>query len=116
VRLSVKETLRQHVSVAYSALDDKKGENIVVLDISKISVLSDYFIIATGRNKNHIRTLVDNVQDELEKSGKPVNHREGADAWVLLDYGDFIVHVFGPEDREFYNIEHIWGDADRVNL
>jgi ribosome-associated protein len=106
----------RYVTDAYHALDEKKGEDIVVLDISKISVISDFFIIATGNNANHMRTLAENAEDRLAKSGRTVSHREGANAagWILLDYKDFIVHIFSKEDREFYDIEHIWGDADRV--
>ena len=111
-----KEEVMQLVTAVCDALDDKKGSDIVVLDISKITVLSDYFVIVTGNNVNHMKTLVENVKDRMEKCGRHIKHQEGAGSWILLDYGDFIVHVFNSEDREFYNLEHIWGDADVVSL
>ena len=98
--------------IAYQALEDKKGEDIKIIDISNVSVLADYFIIANGNNKNQVQALVDNVQEELDKVGVQVKQVEGyrMGNWILLDYGDIIIHVFSKEDRLFYDLERIWRD------
>ena len=104
--------------LAYKALDDKKGEDIKVIDISKISVLADYFIIANGSNDSQVRALVENVEDELSKAGFEVRQREGYGLgnWVLLDFGSIIVHVFDKENRLFYDLERIWRDGKSVDV
>ena len=103
--------------LAYQALDDKKGEDIQVIDISQISVLADYFIIANGTNESQVRALVDNVEETLGKAGYEVKQREGygLGSWVLLDFGDIIVHVFDRENRVFYDLERIWRDGKQVD-
>ena len=104
--------------LAYKALDDKKGEDIKVIDISEISVLADYFIIANGSNDSQVRALVENVEDELSKAGFEVRQREGYGLgnWVLLDFGSIIVHVFDKENRLFYDLERIWRDGKYVDV
>ncbi len=104
--------------LAYKALDDKKGEDIKVIDISEISVLADYFIIANGTNESQVRAMVEAVEEELDKSGFAVKQREGYGLgnWVLLDFGEIIVHVFDKENRLFYDLERIWRDGKTVNL
>ena len=104
--------------LAYKALDDKKGEDIKVIDISEISVLADYFIIANGSNDSQVRALVENVEDELSKAGFEVKQREGYGLgnWVLLDFGSIIVHVFDKENRLFYDLERIWRDGKSVDV
>ena len=104
--------------LAYKALDDKKGEDIKVIDISEISVLADYFIIANGSNDSQVRALVENVEDELSKAGFEVRQREGYGLgnWVLLDFGSIIVHVFDKENRLFYDLERIWRDGKSVDV
>lgn len=99
------------------ALADKKGEDIRVIDIAGISVLADYFIIANGTNESQVRALVDNVEEELAKAGYEVKQREGygLGSWVLLDFGDIIVHVFDRENRLFYDLERIWSDGKQVD-
>ncbi len=102
------------VKAAYKALDDKLAVDIRVLEISEISVIADYFVIASGANSNQLKAMADNVEEELYKAGFQLNHSEGAQfnsSWILLDFGDIIVHLFNKEDREFYSIERIWGDA-----
>lgn len=102
------------VKAAYKAIDDKKGIDIVVLDISEISVIADYFVIASAANSSQIKALADVVEEKLYKeAGYRLHHAEGfqTNSWILLDFGDIIVHLFNKEDREFYNIERIWGDA-----
>lgn len=104
--------------LAYAALADKKGEDIRIIDISKISVLADYFIIASGSNKNQVQAMADNVQDELLKSGIEVKQIEGYQSgnWILMDYGDIIIHVFSNEDRLFYDLERIWRDGASISV
>lgn len=102
--------------IAYNALDDKKGEDIKIIDISNVSVLADYFIIANGSNANQVNALVDNVEQELAKEGFHAKQREGYGLgnWVLLDFGAVIVHVFDKENRLFYDLERIWRDGKLV--
>ncbi len=103
--------------IAYRALDDKKGEDIRIIDISSVSVLADYFIIANGMNDSQVRALVDNVEEELGKAGYYVKQREGYGTgnWVLLDFGDIIVHVFDKDNRLFYDLERIWRDGNIID-
>lgn len=106
------------VKIAYQALDDKLAEDIKVIDIREVSVVSDYFIIADGTNKNQVQAMVDNVQEELEKAGYPMKQMEGyrAGSWVLLDFNDIIIHIFDKENRFFYDLERIWKDGKEVNV
>ena len=100
------------------ALDDKKGEDIRILDISEVSVLADYFIICNGTSSSQVKALVDNVEEKMAKESYIVKQIEGngTGTWVLMDYGDVIVHVFDKENRLFYNLERIWSDGKRVEL
>ncbi len=104
--------------IAYEALSDKKGEDIKVIHIAEVSVLADYFIIANGNSDAQVRALVENVEEELDKVGCPVKQREGngTGGWVLLDFGDLIVHVFDKENRLFYDLERIWRDGKTVEV
>ena len=104
--------------IAYQALDDRKGEDIKIIDISKVSILADYFIIANGTNANQVNALVDNVEQELAKEGFEAKQREGYGLgnWVLLDFGEIIVHVFDKENRLFYDLERIWRDGKSVEV
>lgn len=112
------EQSKEMARLAYHALDDRKGEDIVVIDISLVSVVADYFIIANGSNENQVRALVDNVEEELGRAGYNVKQREGygLGSWVLMDYGEIIVHVFDKENRLFYDLERIWRDGKRVEM
>ena len=101
------------VKLAITALEDKKGEDIRVIDIREVSVLADYFLIASGSNGNQVQAMADNVEEELGKAGCPCKQVEGYQSanWILMDYGDIIVHVFDKEDRLFYDLERIWRDG-----
>lgn len=112
------ETSKKMVAIACRALDSKKGEDIRVIDISEISVLADYFIIANGNSSSQVQALVDNVEEELAKAGYHVKQREGYGLanWVLLDFGDIIIHVFDKENRLFYDLERIWKDGKTISL
>lgn len=109
---------KEMVKLAVQALEDKKGEDIKVIDITEVSVLADYFIIASGTNKNQVQALVDNVDETLGRAGYETKQMEGyATAnWVLLDYNDIIVHVFDSENRLFYDLERIWRDGKTISL
>lgn len=112
------EQSKEMARLAYHALDERKGEDIVMIDISLVSVMADYFLIANGSNENQVRALVDNVEEELGKAGYHVKQREGygLGSWVLMDYGEIIVHVFDKENRLFYDLERIWRDGKRVEI
>lgn len=102
--------------LAVEALEDKKAEDITIIDISEVSVLADYFIIADGNNKNQVQAMVDNVQEELFKAGYEMKQMEGyrEGNWILLDFGDIIIHIFDKENRLFYDLERIWKDGKEV--
>ncbi|HAY73448.1 MAG TPA: ribosome silencing factor [Ruminococcaceae bacterium] len=98
-------------------LDKKKAIDIVGIETKELTVMSDYFIIASGTSNTHVRALADEVDDEMKKLGVDVDHIEGrATGWILLDYNDVLVHVFQPESRQYYNIERLWNDAARIDL
>ena len=109
---------KELAKIAYKALDDKKGVNIKVIDISEISIIADYFIIAGGNNENQVKAMADNVEEELHNAGINPNNIEGYTAanWILMDFGDIIVHVFNEDDRLFYDLERIWRDGKTVSL
>ena len=107
--------------VAYEvtkALDAKKGMDIKLLKIDKVSSLADYFLICTGTSNTHVKTLCDYAEETLERLGEPMLGREGhrGNTWELLDYGSLVVHVFTEEAREFYSLERLWADAEQVDL
>ena len=98
-------------------LDKKKAIDIIGVETKELTVMSDYFVIASGTSNTHVRALADEVDDEMKKLGVEVDHIEGrATGWILLDYNDVLVHVFQPESRQYYNIERLWNDAARVDL
>ncbi len=109
---------KEMARIAWNALNDKKGEDIKIIDITGISVLADYFIIANGTNDSQVNALVDNVEEELHKAGFALKQREGqaSGSWVLLDFGDIIVHVFDKENRLFYDLERIWKDGRTIGI
>ena len=107
--------------VAYEvtkALDAKKGMDIQLLKIDKVSSLADYFLICTGTSNTHVKTLCDYAEDTMEQLGEPLLGREGhrGNSWELLDFGSVVVHVFTQEAREFYSLERLWADAEKVDL
>ena len=109
---------KEMARLAYQAMEDKKARDIRIIDISEISVLADYFLIASGSNKNQVQAMVDNVQEELHKAGFVPKQVEGYNSanWILLDYGDIIIHVFDEENRLFYDLERIWRDGKIVDV
>lgn len=109
---------KEMVRLAYEALADKKAQDIKIINIEEVSVLADYFIIASGTNRNQVQAMADNVDETLYKAGYPVKQTEGYNTanWVLMDYGDIIVHVFDSENRLFYDLERIWRDGKDISI
>lgn len=109
---------KEIVSIAIKALEDKKCENIKVIEISNVSILGDYFIIGEGNNSNQIQAICNNVDEMLGKEGINPRQTEGYNTanWILMDYGDVIIHIFDKENRQFYNLERIWKDAKDIAL
>lgn len=114
----VEKNAKDMVKTAVAALQDKKGEDIRVIDISGVTVIADYFIIASGSNPNQVQALVDNVEEQMYKAGYDDPRVEGYNtaSWVLLDYNDVIVHVFSQDDRLFYDLERIWRDGKEIDV
>lgn len=110
------EVSREMARLAIEALEDKKAEDIKVIDISEVSVLADYFIIAGGNNVSQIQALSQNVEEKLGRAGYPVKQVEGYDTanWILLDFGDVIIHIFDKENRLLYDLERIWRDGKKI--
>lgn len=105
------------VTKIVKVLDEKKAEDIKVIKISELTVMADYFIIANGTSNTHVRALAEEVEEELSKDGIGARSIEGrATGWILLDYNDVVVHVFTPHDRDYYNLERLWKDADFVDI
>jgi len=106
------------IELAVRAAEDKKALEITVMDLRNAHGFTDYFLICSGANTRQIRAIADAVTDALAATGSKPNHIEGYDRseWVLVDYFDFIVHVFSPESRAFYGLERLWGEADRVDV
>lgn len=107
---------KEMVKLAVEALEEKKGEDVKIIDIEGVSVIADYFVLASASNSNQTQALVDNVEEKLFKAGYECHQKEGSmsSTWVLMDYGDVIVHVFSKEDRLFYDLERIWRDGKIV--
>lgn len=104
--------------MAAKAISGKKGLDIQVIEISDISVLADYMVIATGTSSTHVKALADEVEYRLDEAGISVSHIEGyrSNSWILLDYVDVIVNVFSDEAREFYDLDRLWQDGKPVDL
>ena len=102
--------------LAVEALEDKKAEDITIIDISEVSDLADYFIIADGSNRNQVQAMADSAEEALGRAGYDAKQIEGYQSanWILMDYKDIIVHVFSKEDRAFYDLERIWRDGKQI--
>jgi ribosome-associated protein len=110
--------LPAQVAVAVAAAEDKQAVNLVVLDLRKTAGFTDFFVIASAGNTRQVRAIADAVVDALAAKGVKPAFVEGYDQseWILLDYFDFIVHVFGAERRVFYDLERLWGNAERIEI
>ena len=107
---------KEMAKLAIQALEEKKAEDIKVIDISEVSVIADYFIIANGTNRSQIQAMSDNVEETLGRAGYPLKQIEGYQNanWVLLDFNDVIIHIFDKENRLFYDLERIWRDGKLI--
>ena len=103
---------------AIAAADDKKADDVVLLDLRKATGFADYFLICSGGNPRQIRAIADAIMEALASDGARPAHVEGyqRSEWILLDYFDFVVHIFSPETRLFYSLERLWGNAERVEI
>ena len=116
--MSTVSTEKMMAQIACKAIDDKKGQDIKVIDIHNVSVIADYFVIASGTNSNQVQAIVDNVEEQLGRAGFEAKQIEGNrnSSWILMDYGDVIVHVFDEENRLFYDLERIWRDVKVLEM
>lgn len=112
------QRLPKQVDAAVRAADDKQARELVVLDLRKAAGFTDYFVICSGTNARQIRAIADAVTDSLAESGVKPAHIEGYERseWILLDYFDFVVHIFAQETRVFYGLERLWGNAERIEV
>jgi ribosome-associated protein len=99
------------------AIAEKKGKQIVMIELAGVSLITDYFIVCSGNSRTQTQAIADNVEEKMKKAGFSLGRREGyaEGRWILLDYGVVIVHIFQEEDRQFYNLERLWGDAPKIN-
>jgi len=110
-------SIKANAILAADLIDRKKGKDIVIMDVSNISNFADYFVIAHGTSDRQLKTLADEVESGMEEKGIKLYHKEGKETsgWVLLDYGDIIIHLFLEEQRAHYNIEKLWRDGELIS-
>jgi ribosome-associated protein len=113
-----KPALPHELRAAVRAASDKKGQHVTVLDLRKAPAFTDFFLICTGQTGRQVKAIVEAIEEALGSAGVHPSHIEGGKGadWVLMDYFDFIVHVFTPDTREFYALERLWGNADRLEF
>lgn len=117
-RTATAEDIKDLVRIAAHAAAEKKAIDVVALNVAENLVVTDYFLIATGSTDRQVHAIADSIEDALREAGlKPIG-REGATElkWLLVDYGDLVVHVFQPAEREFYRLDKLWGDGGRLDL
>ncbi|TXL68035.1 ribosome silencing factor [Cerasibacillus terrae] len=109
---------KEILNLVTEACDDKRAENIVALNMEGISLIADYFVICEGSNERQVQAIAKGIQSTLEEHDLEVNRIEGMDhaRWVLVDLGDIVCHVFHKDERDYYNLERLWGDAPYVSL
>lgn len=110
--------MEQTLKTIVKALDDKKAVDICVLKIDNITSLADHFVICSGTSTTHVKTLADECEVSTDKIGYPIRNREGLDSgsWVLLDYGDIIVHIYNKDTRNYYSLEKLWKDGTEIDI
>ncbi|MEK9198850.1 ribosome silencing factor [Ureibacillus sp. 179-F W5.1 NHS] len=106
------------LQIVYKALDDKRAEDIVVLNMQNISLLADYFLICNGNSDRQAQAIAREVQEKAQENGYEIKRIEGFDSarWILVDLGDVVVHIFHKDERAFYNLERLWGDAPQLDM
>ncbi|HKM03838.1 MAG TPA: ribosome silencing factor [Lachnospiraceae bacterium] len=116
--MAEKNVANEMAKLVIEALEDKKAENIRIIDINKVSTLADYFIIASGTNRSQIQALAESVEEKLGRAGYEKKQIEGYDTanWILIDYRDVIVHIFDKENRLLYDLERIWRDGKAIEI
>jgi len=109
---------KELVKIAVNALEEKKAEEISIIDIRGISVLADYFVVANAKNQNQLLAMQDEAEEKLRKAGVEEVRIEGnrSSTWILMDCGDIILHLFSEEDRLFYDLDRIWQDGKRITV
>ncbi len=109
---------KEMTTLAIQALEEKKAEDIQIIDISEISAIADYFIIANGTNRSQIQALADSVEEKMGRAGVQFKQMEGYDTanWILMDFLDIVVHIFDKDNRAFYDLERIWRDGKQIPL
>ena len=109
---------KEMTKLAIAALEDKKANDVRVIDIAGVSVIADYFVIASGSNTNQVQAMADSVREALGRAGHEPRQVEGYGSanWILMDYNDIIVHIFSDESRTFYDLERIWRDGKEVSV
>ena len=112
------KTAEQILEFVVKAADDKRAEDIIAMDVSKISILADYFIVMHGNSEKQVKAISEEIIDKAEEAGIDVRRVEGRDSskWLLIDLGDVVVHVFHYSERSFYNLEKLWSDAPLVDI
>lgn len=105
------------IEIAVNALNDKKAKEISAIQVGELTVIADYFILATATSSTHVRALADIVEENLSKSGFEPDHIEGkATGWILLDYSGVVIHIFTKDTRDFYNLDRLWSDGTQIDL
>jgi ribosome-associated protein len=117
-RTATRPRLPKELTMAIDAALDKKATEVAVLDLRKADAFTDFFVVCTGSNPRQVNAIADAVEHSLKQQGRRPSHVEGSERaeWVLLDYFDFIVHVFSPSARAFYGLERLWGNAKRIDI
>ncbi|NLY67618.1 MAG: ribosome silencing factor [Tissierellia bacterium] len=110
--------IEEKISVIVKACADKKGFNIKILDISELSTVTDYFVIVSGNSPNQVMAIADEIEDKMDLASYELLGKEGyrEGTWILLDYGDIVVHIFKKEEREFYGLEKVWADSRELTM
>lgn len=109
---------KEMTKLAIEAMEDKKAEDITILDINEVSTIADYFIICSGSSRNQVQAICDNIDETLGRAGCVRKQTEGYESgnWILMDYGDIIIHVFDQQNRLYYDLERIWRDGKKMNV
>jgi len=108
----------KEIAIVVESMQEKKAEDVTVLDVRELTSFTDYFVLCNGESEPQWRTISRNIEEKMKESGLRPHHLEGKseNGWILMDYDDFVVHIFSPEKRTFYDLERLWADAPRVSF